>query len=162
MKALAVEQIGVIALVILFVAVGSQIMSGILSDSDSEPNIQKIYPKVQYDYCARFKTDEAVGKEQIKRLIYYRLSGNCNVLEQHVTTSEPIPFEELSDIAADVGLVDSDGTPLILFESQCQAAKDNNVRALSLDVSRPDFPLQPEQNILVGGGTGGVYLCDAG
>lgn len=158
-KGLALEKIAALTLVMIMVAVGLQIISGLKDDaSETDLHLGQFYPETGYPYCAGFEQDQKVSRKEFYKIAYYRLKNSCNLSEQDLTADFTLRKDQLEDKAREWGLKDSNGELMVFYRKNCRSAEKLDLPGLTVG-KNSEFLYRPGDSLSFSGTGKEVVVC---
>jgi len=158
-KGLALDKMRLLIIVTISVGVGFQILSSINRDVEENVKPDSVYPEVDYPYCSTFDTNQVIDQKDFEKLLFYRLSGNCQIAEQRVRTDFVLEIKTLESILKDFGLQDSDGDVYSYFRDDCRSAKALDLEGVKLSTENDRVLYQEDETLEISGKGGSVAIC---
>jgi|APHM01.1.fsa_nt_gi hypothetical protein len=158
-KGLALDRVRLLIIVTISVGIGFQILSSINRDIEENIKPDSVYPEVDYPYCSTFDTNQVVGRKDFERLLFYRVSGDCQVAEQKARLGFVLENKTLNSILRNLGLEDSDGDVYAYFRDNCGSARSLNLNGVKLGTENNKILYQKDEKIEISGRRGSVTIC---
>lgn len=159
-KGLAMKKMASMVTVTIMVGVGFQIIDGLKNDVEKNSvEIDSVYPEIDYPYCSDFDTGESVDKDELSRLLFYRLNGNCEITGQKVTVDFVVENKTISSEVRDLGLKDSNGDLYLYYRDDCSRAENLKLDGLKIGKQNQKILFQKEEQIKLKGTDGEVTIC---
>ena len=157
---LALEQIGALIVVMIMTGIGLQIISNLQQEaSETEINLETVYPGIDYPYCSDYETGQEIDREEFYKITYYRLKGTCDLEEQEVTSDFTLEKNMIESKAREWGLEDSSGELLLFYRDDCSSAESLELTGLTFGKQESDIMYRPGEKISFTGIGEEVIIC---
>jgi len=157
---LSLEQISALIIVMIMTGIGLQIITNLEEEaSETETNLENVYPQVDYPYCSDYSTGEKIDRQEFYQITYYRLKNSCDLEEQTLTADFTLEKNMIESKAREWGLEDSSGELLLFYRQDCASAKDLRLTGLTFGKEESDIMYRPGDSISFTGTGKEVILC---
>lgn len=158
-KGMAMRKLGSLVTLTIMIGVGLQMINSLNSDINESMRLEPVYPDINYPYCSDFNTGERINRQEFSKLLFYRLKGNCEIIEQRTTLDFVLENKTIAEELRRIGLYDSDGDLYLYNRKNCSSARDLSLKGVKVGKNNQRILFQKGEELTLRGTDGEVTIC---
>lgn len=153
--------IGKFVLMLVGLGLGAALLTQMMGGAGPEDPAVRTVEQANYPICAEYDRGEEVDRQDFKILLYARHKEKCDTDENVVDMGFTLTTTELKRFARTFNIQNEDGTPRLLYLSECRDIEDFNgiIIGRQEPVGDTDALFRPGDEITFRQSDRGVMLC---